>query len=136
VTINEGQGPIAAEQLRKVFEGKIGAAGGFQPDTAELAIANGVADAWPSGVTSWQILTCRYASGTALRLQGMTEIRSCNRGPFAADGIVGMKIAECYRPEEIASREVAPAINSASCLRAARPSFKLVHRPEGAEIRR
>jgi N-ethylmaleimide reductase len=45
VTINEGQGPIAAGQLRKVFEGKIVAAGGFQPDTAELAIASGVADA-------------------------------------------------------------------------------------------
>jgi N-ethylmaleimide reductase len=45
VTINEGQGPIAAEQLRKVFKGKIIAAGGFQPDTAEAAIVNGVADA-------------------------------------------------------------------------------------------
>jgi len=28
-----------------VFEGKIVAAGGFEPDTAEAAIANGVADA-------------------------------------------------------------------------------------------
>ena len=45
VTINEGQGPIAAEQLRKVFMGKIVAAGGFQPDTAETAVATGVADA-------------------------------------------------------------------------------------------
>jgi len=45
VTINEGQGPIAAEQLRKVFKGRIIAAGGFQPDTAETAIASGVADA-------------------------------------------------------------------------------------------
>jgi N-ethylmaleimide reductase len=45
VTINEGEGPIAAEQLRKVFMGKIVAAGGFHPDTAETAIANGVADA-------------------------------------------------------------------------------------------
>ena len=45
VTINEGQGPIAAEQLRKVFKGKIIAGGGFQPDTAEAAIANGTADA-------------------------------------------------------------------------------------------
>jgi N-ethylmaleimide reductase len=45
VTVDEGQGPIAAEQIRKVFKGKIIAAGGFQPDTAELAIANGVADA-------------------------------------------------------------------------------------------
>src|SRR5258708_20796020 len=32
---NKGQGPIAAEQLRKVFKGKIIAAGGFEPDTAE-----------------------------------------------------------------------------------------------------
>jgi N-ethylmaleimide reductase len=45
VTINEGQGPIAAEQLRKVFQGKIIAAGGFEPDTAESAIEHGVADA-------------------------------------------------------------------------------------------
>jgi N-ethylmaleimide reductase len=45
VTINEGQGPIAAGQLRRVFEGRIVAAGGFEPDTAEAAIANGVADA-------------------------------------------------------------------------------------------
>jgi N-ethylmaleimide reductase len=45
VTINEGQGPIAAEQLRKVFKGKIVAAGGFEPDTAETTIESGVADA-------------------------------------------------------------------------------------------
>src|SRR5258708_38839300 len=31
VTINEGQGPIAAGQLRRVFEGKIVAAGGRAP---------------------------------------------------------------------------------------------------------
>jgi N-ethylmaleimide reductase len=45
VTISEGQGPIAAEQLRKIFKGKIIAAGGFHPDTAETAIENGIADA-------------------------------------------------------------------------------------------
>ena len=45
MTIDEGQGPIAAEQLRKVFQGKIIAAGGFEPDTAESAIEHGVADA-------------------------------------------------------------------------------------------
>src|SRR5271156_2665743 len=45
VTIDEGQGPIAAEQLRKVFQGKIIAAGGFEPDTAESAIEHDVADA-------------------------------------------------------------------------------------------
>jgi N-ethylmaleimide reductase len=45
VTIHEGQGPVAAEQLRKVFKGKIIAAGGFEPETAESAIETGVADA-------------------------------------------------------------------------------------------
>jgi N-ethylmaleimide reductase len=45
VTINRGQGPIAAEQLRKVFKGKIIAAGGFEPETAETTTENGVADA-------------------------------------------------------------------------------------------
>lgn len=45
VTSNKGQGPIAAEQLRKVFKGKIIAAGGFEPETAETTTENGVADA-------------------------------------------------------------------------------------------
>jgi N-ethylmaleimide reductase len=45
VTIDKGQGPIAAEQLRKVFQGKIIAAGGFEPDSAETTIETGVADA-------------------------------------------------------------------------------------------
>jgi N-ethylmaleimide reductase len=45
VTIDKGQGPIAAEQLRKVFHGKIIAAGGFEPDTAETTTETGVADA-------------------------------------------------------------------------------------------
>ncbi len=45
VTINTGQGPIAADQLRKVFKRKIIAAGGFEPETAEATIESGVADA-------------------------------------------------------------------------------------------
>jgi N-ethylmaleimide reductase len=45
VTIDEGRGPVAAQQLRKVFKGKIIAAGGFEPETAESAIETGVADA-------------------------------------------------------------------------------------------
>jgi len=45
VTTKPEQGPIAAEQLRKVFKGKILAAGGFEPETAESAIETGVADA-------------------------------------------------------------------------------------------
>jgi N-ethylmaleimide reductase len=45
VVIHEGQGPVAAEELRKMFHGKIVAAGGFEPDTAEAAVESGVADA-------------------------------------------------------------------------------------------
>ena len=44
VLIAEGQGAIAAEQLRKVFKGKIVAAGGFEPDTAEAVVEAGDAD--------------------------------------------------------------------------------------------
>jgi N-ethylmaleimide reductase len=44
VVIAEGQGPVAAEQLRRIFQGKIIAAGGFEPDTAEAVIEKGDAD--------------------------------------------------------------------------------------------
>lgn len=44
VVTAEGQGPIAAEQLRKVFKGKIMAAGGFEPETAEAVLQKGDAD--------------------------------------------------------------------------------------------
>jgi N-ethylmaleimide reductase len=39
--IGEGQGPVAAQELSKVFHGPVIAAGGFEPDTAEAAVANG-----------------------------------------------------------------------------------------------
>jgi N-ethylmaleimide reductase len=42
--IAEGQAPVAAEQLRKNFKGKIIAAGGFEPDTAEAIVETGDAD--------------------------------------------------------------------------------------------
>jgi N-ethylmaleimide reductase len=45
VVIAEGQAPIAAELLRKIFKGKIIAAGGFEPDTAEAVVEKGNADA-------------------------------------------------------------------------------------------
>jgi N-ethylmaleimide reductase len=45
VVIAEGQGPVAAERLRKIFKGKIIAAGGFEPDTAEDVVEKGDADA-------------------------------------------------------------------------------------------
>ena len=44
VVIAEGQAPIAAQQIRKVFYGKIMAAGGFEPQSAEAAIVAGDAD--------------------------------------------------------------------------------------------
>jgi len=39
--IVEGQPPVAAQELSKIFQGPIIAAGGFEPDTAEAAVANG-----------------------------------------------------------------------------------------------
>jgi len=45
VVIEEGQAPIAAQQLRKIFKGKILAAGGFEPETAEAIVEKGDADA-------------------------------------------------------------------------------------------
>jgi N-ethylmaleimide reductase len=44
VVMVEGQAPIASEQLRKVFRGKIIAAGGFEPDSAETVVEKGDAD--------------------------------------------------------------------------------------------
>jgi N-ethylmaleimide reductase len=38
--IAEGQGPVAAQELSKVFHGPIIAAGGFEPDTAEATVGN------------------------------------------------------------------------------------------------
>jgi N-ethylmaleimide reductase len=42
--INEGQGAIASERLKKIFNGKIVAAGGFEPKTAEETVEAGIAD--------------------------------------------------------------------------------------------
>ena len=44
IVIEEGQAPVAAQQLRNVFNGKIIAAGGFEPDTAEAVVESGDAD--------------------------------------------------------------------------------------------
>jgi N-ethylmaleimide reductase len=41
----EGQAPLAAQHLRKIFQGPIIAAGGFEPDTAEAILEEGDADA-------------------------------------------------------------------------------------------
>ena len=39
--VAEGQGPVAAQELSKIFRGPIIAAGGFEADTAEATVANG-----------------------------------------------------------------------------------------------
>jgi N-ethylmaleimide reductase len=44
VLIKEGLDPVAAAQLRTIFERKIMAAGGFKSDTAEAVIERGHAD--------------------------------------------------------------------------------------------
>src|SRR5579863_5280071 len=45
VLIADGQGPVATERLRKIFRGRIVAAGGFEPETAEAIVEKGDADA-------------------------------------------------------------------------------------------
>ena len=44
VLTGEGQAPVASEQLRNIFNGKIIAAGGFEPDSAEAIVVKGDAD--------------------------------------------------------------------------------------------
>jgi N-ethylmaleimide reductase len=45
VVIHENQGAVASEQLGKIFKGKILAAGGFEPHSAEIVVEQRVADA-------------------------------------------------------------------------------------------
>jgi N-ethylmaleimide reductase len=45
IVIHESQGPVASERLRPIFRGKLIGAGGFEPNTAEEAIQEGVLDA-------------------------------------------------------------------------------------------
>jgi N-ethylmaleimide reductase len=44
VLVAEGQAPVATAQLRKIFKGKIIAAGGFDPNSAEAIVEKGDAD--------------------------------------------------------------------------------------------
>jgi N-ethylmaleimide reductase len=45
IVLVEGQAPVAAEQLRRIFKGKIVSAGGYEPATAEEIVDQGDADA-------------------------------------------------------------------------------------------
>lgn len=44
VVLDAGQPPVAVERLRRIFNGRMIAAGGFEPDTAEAVVQNGDAD--------------------------------------------------------------------------------------------
>ena len=44
IVVVEGQAPVAAEHLRTIFKGRIMAAGGFEPETAEAIVEKGDAD--------------------------------------------------------------------------------------------
>lgn len=43
--VRAGQGAVAAEMFRHIYRGKLIAAGGFEPDTANAAVAAGILDA-------------------------------------------------------------------------------------------
>jgi len=43
--IHDSQGPVASEKLRHIFNGKLIAAGGFEPASAEQIVADGTVDA-------------------------------------------------------------------------------------------
>jgi N-ethylmaleimide reductase len=44
IVVAEGMAPVASEQLRRIFDGRIAAAGGFEPESAEAIIDKGDAD--------------------------------------------------------------------------------------------
>ena len=66
--IDANQGPVAAEWLKPIFKGKLISAGGFEPDTAEDAIAAGTLDAVAFGryFVSNPDLPCRIKSNLPL----------------------------------------------------------------------
>src|SRR5260370_33151370 len=49
VVIKGNYRPVASRRARKVFKGKVIANGGFEPDTAAAAVAQGAAAAIPFG---------------------------------------------------------------------------------------
>jgi N-ethylmaleimide reductase len=93
-TIKPEEGPIAAEQLRKVFKGKIIAAGGFEPDTAEATIESDIADAVAFGrhFVANPDLPLRIQKGLALTSYDRDtfytfESKGYNDYPFANDSV-------------------------------------------------
>src|SRR6266436_8151036 len=64
VLVAEGQGPIAAARLRKIFTGKIVAAGGLSLIPLRLLFGTAMRTWLPSVGTSSRIQTCQSASGS------------------------------------------------------------------------
>ena len=67
IVIHEGQGPIGSERLRKIFKGKLMAAGGFEPDTARRQFVLASLTPWLSAATSFLTRTCRIESTNTCR---------------------------------------------------------------------
>lgn len=67
-TVTEGQEPIAASELGKIFRGTVIAAGGFTPETAEIAVIRGIGSLISFGryFTSNPDLPYRIENGLAL----------------------------------------------------------------------
>ena len=83
VVIHEGQGAIASERLRKVFKGKIIAAGGFEPDTAETAVEDGIVDAVAFGRHFLPTPICPGGSRKHFRSQTTIAVRFIPSTPRA-----------------------------------------------------
>jgi N-ethylmaleimide reductase len=99
IVITEGQGPVAAQQLRKIFKGKIIAAGGFEPETAEAVVEKGDADAVAFGrlFLSNPDLPERIKLGLALNEYDRDtfytfDAKGYTDYPFYGDGVNGVKL--------------------------------------------
>jgi N-ethylmaleimide reductase len=99
IVIAEGQGPVAAEQLRKIFNSKIIAAGGFEPETAEAVVEKGDADAVAFGrhFLSNPDLPKRIKLGLALNEYDRNtfytfDTKGYTDYPFYGDGVSNVKL--------------------------------------------
>jgi N-ethylmaleimide reductase len=105
IVIAEGQGAIAAEQLRKIFKSKIIAAGGFEPETAEAVVEKGDADAVAFGrlFLSNPDLPQRIKLGLALNNYDRDTFYTFDaKGyidyPFYGDGVSNVKLDQVTTP--------------------------------------
>ena len=105
IVITEGQGPVAAEQLRKIFHSKIIAAGGFEPETAEAVVEKGDADAVAFGrlFLSNPDLPKRIKLGLALNQYDRNTFYTFDaKGyidyPFYGDGVSSEKLDQVTTP--------------------------------------